>query len=103
MLELSRYRRPVQEIFLPLNTSKFLAQPALILRQSTVPEGTRGGAVGYGTALQQGKFAGSIPGGVIGIFHWHNPSGNKRALDLTQPLTEMSTRNISWVVKAAGA
>jgi len=22
---------------------------------------------------------------------------------LTQPLTEMSTRNISWVVKAAGA
>jgi hypothetical protein len=25
------------------------------------------------------------------------------ALDLTQPLTEMSTRNISWGVKAAGA
>jgi hypothetical protein len=25
------------------------------------------------------------------------------ALGLTQPLTEMSTRNISWGVKAAGA
>jgi hypothetical protein len=25
------------------------------------------------------------------------------ALGLTQPITEMSTRNISWVVKAAGA
>jgi len=24
-------------------------------------------------------------------------------LELTQPLTEMSTRNISWGVKAAGA
>ena len=30
---------------------------------------------------------------VIGIFHRHIP----------QPLTEMSTRNISWGVKAAGA
>ena len=46
---------------------------------------------------------GSIPEGVIGIFHLHNPSGRTMALGLTQPLTEMSTRNISWVVKAAGA
>ena len=42
------------------------------------------------------KVAGSIPDGVIGIFHWHNPSGRTIALGLTQPLTEMSTRNISW-------
>ena len=34
--------------------------------------------------------------------HWHNPSGHTVALGLTQPLTEMSTKNISWVVKAAG-
>jgi len=40
--------------------------------------------------------AGSIPDYVIGIFHWHNPSGRTVALGLTQPLTEMSTRNISW-------
>jgi hypothetical protein len=30
------------------------------------------------------------------IFHWHNPSGRTVALGSTQPLTEMSTRNISW-------
>jgi len=42
------------------------------------------------------KVAGSIPDGVIEIFHWHNPSGRTVALGLTQPLTEMSTRNISW-------
>ena len=47
--------------------------------------------------------AGSIPDDVIGIFHWHNPSGRTMAVGLTQPLTEMSTRNISWGVKAAGA
>jgi hypothetical protein len=33
----------------------------------------------------------------------HNPSGRTVALGLTQPLTEMSTRYISWGVKAAGA
>ena len=42
------------------------------------------------------KVAGSIPDGVIGVFHLHNPSGRTMALGLTQPLTEMSTRNISW-------
>jgi len=29
--------------------------------------------------------------------------GHTMALELTQPLTEMSTRNIPWGVKAAGA
>jgi len=42
------------------------------------------------------KVAGSIPDGVTGIFHWHNLSGRTMALGLTQPLTEMSTRDISW-------
>ena len=49
------------------------------------------------------KAAGSIPEGVIGIFQWHNPSGRTMALELTQPLTEMSTRNTSWGVKVTGA
>ena len=49
------------------------------------------------------KVAGSIPDGVSGNFHWHNPSGLTMALRLPQPLTEMSTRNISWAVKAASA
>ena len=48
------------------------------------------------------KVAGSIPDGVIGIFHSHNPSGRTMVLVLTQPLTEMSTSNISWEVKTAG-
>jgi hypothetical protein len=51
--------------------------------------------------------AGSIPDGVTGIFHRHNRFGRTMALGSTQPLTEMSTRNISWGggggVKAAGA
>jgi hypothetical protein len=42
------------------------------------------------------KVAGSIPDGVIGIFYCNNPSGRTMALGSTQPLTEMSTRNISW-------
>jgi len=49
------------------------------------------------------KAACSIPEGVIGIFHLTNPSGRTMALGLTQPLTEMSTRNISLGVKAADA
>jgi len=34
---------------------------------------------------------------VIGFFfHWHNPSGCTMVLGSAQPLTEMSTRNVSW-------
>ena len=43
------------------------------------------------------KVAGSVPDGVIGIFYGHNPSGRTVALGSTQPPTEMSTRNISWM------
>jgi hypothetical protein len=49
------------------------------------------------------KFVGSISDVVIGIFHGHNPSGRTMAQGLTKPLTEISTRNNSWVLKAAGA
>ena len=42
------------------------------------------------------KVAGSIPDGVIGIFHRHNPSDRTMALGPTQPLTEMNTGRISW-------
>ena len=33
------------------------------------------------------------------FFHRHNASSRATALGLTQPLTQMSTRNISWVGK----
>ena len=42
---------------------------------------------------------GSIPDGTIGIFNRLNPSGRTMALGLTQPLTEMTTRNIFWEVR----
>jgi len=48
------------------------------------------------------EVAGSIPDSVTGICHWHNPSGRTVALGSTQPLTEKSTKNISWRVKAVG-
>jgi len=69
----------------------------------------------FNTTLQQGdtrwrcwlrqcasswKFACSIPASVIGISH---SSGRTLALGCTQPITEMSIRDISWDLKAAGA
>jgi len=48
------------------------------------------------------KVTDSIPDGITGIFHGHNPSSCTIVLGLTQPPTEMSTWNISWGVKVAG-
>jgi len=48
------------------------------------------------------KVAGLIPDGDIGIFYWYNPPGCPMALGLIQPLTEVSTSDISWGIKAAG-
>jgi hypothetical protein len=42
------------------------------------------------------KVAGSIPDGVMEFFIEINPSDRTVALGSTQPLTEMSTRSISW-------
>jgi hypothetical protein len=44
------------------------------------------------------KVAGSIE-----IFRCLNPSGRTKARKSTERLTEMSTGNVSWGVKAAGA
>jgi hypothetical protein len=40
------------------------------------------------------KLAGSIPKEVTGFFSRSNPSSRTMALGSTQPLTEMSTRNL---------
>jgi hypothetical protein len=42
------------------------------------------------------KVAASIPDGVTKFFIDINPSDRTMALQSTQPLTEMSTRSISW-------
>jgi hypothetical protein len=49
---------------------------------------------GHGTMLRAGKVAGSIPDEVIRFFNWPNPSSRTTALESTQPITEMSTRNL---------
>jgi hypothetical protein len=51
------------------------------------------------TPTQKIQVARSIPDGFIGITH----SVRTMGLGSTQPLTEMSTSNISWGVNAAGA
>jgi hypothetical protein len=51
--------------------------------------GARGG-------LQTGRSRVSNPDMVIGIFQWLNPSGRTMVLWSTQPLTEITTRDISW-------
>jgi hypothetical protein len=48
-------------------------------------------ALNYATSR---KVAGSIPDEVIGFFNWPNPSSRTMALGSTQPLMEMSTRNL---------
>ena len=42
------------------------------------------------------KVAGLTPDGIIGIFHYLNPSGRTTALGSTQPLTEMITMDLPW-------
>jgi hypothetical protein len=46
------------------------------------------------------KVEGSIPDEVIAFFDWPKPSSRTMALGLTQPLTEMSTRNPHGAKKA---
>jgi hypothetical protein len=49
------------------------------------------------------KVAGSIPDEVIGFFNLPNHSSRTMTLGSTQPLTEMSTRNLLGDKLAAGA
>ena len=60
--------------------------------------GARGSTVGWGPALQAGGSRLRFPMLSLYtiIFYWHNPSGHTVALRLTQSLTEMNIRNISW-------
>jgi hypothetical protein len=55
------------------------------------------------TALQVGRSRVRFPLVSFGILHWYNPPGRTMALGLTQPLTQMSTSNISWGENAVGA
>ena len=65
--------------------------------------GARGGAVGWGTALQVRRSRVRFPMVLLEFCIDIILPGHTAALGLTQPLREMSTRNISWGVKVAGA
>jgi hypothetical protein len=56
--------------------------------------GARGGVVGWGTMLQAGRSRVRFPMRPLDISIWPNPSSRTMVLGLTQPLTEMSTRNL---------
>jgi hypothetical protein len=64
------------------------------MRDMSVRCGVRGGAGGWDTALQDEGCACSITDVVSVIFYLINPSGRTMALGSTQPLTEMSTRDL---------
>jgi hypothetical protein len=48
------------------------------------------------TCVTSRKIAGSIPNGIIGIFHWFDSSGLTVVLGSTQRLTEMCFMDLSW-------
>ena len=52
--------------------------------------GARGGAVGWGTALQPGRSRVRIPMELLEFFHWRTFSGGTMALESTRSLTGMS-------------
>ena len=56
------------------------------------------GCVRHGTISR--RVAGSIPEVSIKTFHWHNSSSRTMDLRLTQLLTEIGIRNISWGLEA---
>ena len=61
----------------------------------SIRRGARGGAVSSGTVLQAGRSRVRFPMMSLEFFI-DNSSGRTMALGPTQPLKEMSTRNISW-------
>ena len=85
-----------------LNKPKNISSHLLLIPLIVIIQGTRWCSWLRHCATSR-KVKGLIPDGIIGIFHSNNPSCSTMAMGLTRSLTEMSTRNISWGVKAAGA
>jgi hypothetical protein len=64
--------------------------------------GERGSVVGWGTTLQAGRSRVRFPMRSLDVFNWLNLSRRTVSLGSTQPLTEMSTRNLPGAYRAAG-
>jgi hypothetical protein len=76
----------------PINKSKF--RKRLNIRNYIMLVGTRGSVGGWGTTLQAGRSRVRVPMRWIFFFNLPNPSGRTMVLGSTQPLTELSTRNL---------
>jgi hypothetical protein len=61
--------------------------------------GSRGSVVCLRHYVISRKVVSSSPDEIIGFFNWPNPSSRTMVLGSTQPLTEMSTRNLPGGVK----
>jgi hypothetical protein len=61
---------------------------------SWVYKGTRGSVVGWSTRLKAGRSRVRFRMRSLDVFNWPNTSSRTMALGSTQPLTEMSTRNL---------
>jgi len=90
----------ISVVFCKFPFNHFLTAVQYILQSVCISQGH---PVAQLVEVTSRKVAGSIPYGVIGILHSHNPSDCTMAMGLTQPLTEMSTRNTFCGVKTAGA
>jgi hypothetical protein len=56
--------------------------------------GVSGSVVGWGTMPQAGRSRVRFAMRTLDLFNWPNPSSRTMTLGSTQPLTEMSTRNL---------
>jgi hypothetical protein len=71
----------------------------LISYNIILPSGARGSVVGSGTVLQTWRSRVRFPMRSLEFFNLRNPSSRNMALLTTQPLTEMSIRNLPGGVK----
>jgi hypothetical protein len=77
---------------LPMSLSAFGLHKLLILVVYSLAFGAGGSVVGWDTMLQVGRSSVRVPD-EVDFFNLSNPSSRTVVLGLTQPLTEMSTRN----------
>jgi hypothetical protein len=75
---------------------------SLIYSSHPHTEGTHSSSVVWGTMLQAGRSRVRFQMRSLDLLHWPNPSSRTMTLGSTQPLTEMSTRNLPGVKRGWG-
>jgi hypothetical protein len=90
-----RYYLVFLTLFLPyLFCFHSLSFPLFCRFISCLISGARGSVVGWGTVLQAGRSRVRFSMTSLDFYNWPNPSSRPMAVGSTQPLTEMSTRNL---------